>query len=39
VDGYEIVAIERGRAWLRNGDRQYELRVPDYDRLKIARKD
>jgi hypothetical protein len=39
VDGFEIVAIERGRARLRNGDRGYELKVPRYDQLEMARRD
>lgn len=33
VDGYEIVAIERGRVRLRHGAREYDLRVPWYARI------
>ena len=36
VDGLEIVAIERGLARLRGGSREYELRVPWYERLQAS---
>lgn len=33
VDGYSVIAIERGVARLRGGTREYELKVPWYDRI------
>jgi len=33
LEGYEIVAIERGRARVRSGGRTYDLQVPRYDRI------
>jgi len=33
VGGYTIVEITRGRARVRSGAREYELRVPWYDRI------
>jgi hypothetical protein len=39
VDGYRIVAIDRGRARLRNGEREYELKVPWYDRIAAGEKE
>jgi len=37
VDGFEVVAIERGQATLRQGQREYTLKAPCYDQ--IARRD
>lgn len=39
VAGFEIVAVERGKAQLRRDARLYELRVPWYDRLAAALED
>jgi hypothetical protein len=36
VDGFEVVSIERGRARLRAGGRDYELLVPWYERIRAA---
>jgi len=36
VEGCEIVAIERGLARVRQGERIYELKVPWYNRLALA---
>lgn len=33
IAGYSILAIDRGRASLRHGQRDYELTVPWYDRI------
>jgi hypothetical protein len=33
VEGFELVAVQRGLVRLRRGDKEYELRVPWYDRL------
>jgi hypothetical protein len=33
LEGCDVIAIERGRARLRNGGREYELKIPWYDRL------
>jgi len=39
VDGCRIVAIDRGRARLRSGEREYELKVPWYDRIAAGGKE
>jgi hypothetical protein len=39
IEGYRIVAIERGRARVRSGGREYELKVPWYDRLRKRSKE
>jgi hypothetical protein len=36
IDGIEILEITRGRARVRAGGREYELRVPWYDRIQEA---
>lgn len=33
IDGYELIAVERGLAQLRRGERKIELRVPRYEQL------
>ena len=39
VAGCQILAIERGRAYLRRGNEEHELRVPWYDRIDTAAED
>jgi hypothetical protein len=39
IEGYRIVAIERGRARVRGDGREYELKVPWYDRLRKRSKE
>ncbi|MEW6252153.1 MAG: hypothetical protein AB1716_16060 [Planctomycetota bacterium] len=34
IEGYEVVAVRRGWARLRNGTRTYDLTVPWYDRIR-----
>lgn len=33
VDGFDVVDVRRGIATLRNGSREYELKVPWFDRI------
>lgn len=39
IDEYEVMSITRGRARLRNGQREYDLTVPWYDSIRSAEGD
>lgn len=36
LEGFEVIAVQRGLARLRNGSREYELKVSWYERIKAA---
>ena len=39
VDGFELVSVNRGRVTLRNGAREFELKVAWYERIRESERD